>query len=110
MRILDRGQALARHACQDVGLSLMMTAVPIARTLIGIPVASATFATGWALQFAAHAFFPLPEGDGPLQPELDEATADAIEKFEREHKMPMTGQMSDRLVRELGTMIGHPID
>jgi hypothetical protein len=78
MRILDRGQALARHACQDVGLSLMMTAVPIARTLIGIPVASATFATGWALQFAAHAFFPLPEGDGPLQPELDEATAELL--------------------------------
>jgi Putative peptidoglycan binding domain len=34
----------------------------------------------------------------------------AIQKFERERKLPVTGNVSDRLVRELGTMIGHPID
>jgi hypothetical protein len=37
-------------------------------------------------------------------------TQAAIQKFEREHKMPPTGQMSDRLVRELTAMIGHPVD
>ena len=37
-------------------------------------------------------------------------TQAAVQKFERERKMPVTGQISDRLVRELGTMIGHPID
>jgi len=37
-------------------------------------------------------------------------TQAAIQKFEREHKMPPTGQMSDRLVRELTAMVGHPID
>ena len=37
-------------------------------------------------------------------------TQGAIQKFEREHKMPPTGQMSDRLVRELIAMVGHPID
>jgi hypothetical protein len=37
-------------------------------------------------------------------------TQGAIQKFEREHKMPPTGQMSDRLVRELTAMVGHPID
>src|ERR1700756_4880447 len=37
-------------------------------------------------------------------------TQAAIQKFERERKMPVTGQMSDRLLRELGTAIGHPID
>jgi hypothetical protein len=37
-------------------------------------------------------------------------TQAAIAKFEREHRMPVTGQVSDRLVRELGTMTGHPID
>jgi peptidoglycan hydrolase-like protein with peptidoglycan-binding domain len=37
-------------------------------------------------------------------------TQAAIQKFEREHKMPPTGQMSDRLVRELIAMVGHPID
>ena len=37
-------------------------------------------------------------------------TQAAIHKFEREHKMPPTGQMSDRLVRELAAMVGHPLD
>ena len=37
-------------------------------------------------------------------------TQAAIAKFERDRKLPVTGQMSDRLVRELSAMIGHPID
>jgi Putative peptidoglycan binding domain len=37
-------------------------------------------------------------------------TQAAIQKFERARKIPVTGQMSDRLVRELAAMIGHPID
>ncbi len=37
-------------------------------------------------------------------------TQAAIQKFERERKMPVTGQMSDRLVRELTAMTGKPID
>jgi len=37
-------------------------------------------------------------------------TQAAITKFERDRKLPVTGQMSDRLVKELTAMIGHPID
>lgn len=37
-------------------------------------------------------------------------TQSAIQKFEREHKMQVTGQVSDRLLRELGAAIGHPVD
>jgi hypothetical protein len=37
-------------------------------------------------------------------------TQAAIQKFERDRKLPVTGQVSDRLVRELAVMIGHPID
>jgi hypothetical protein len=37
-------------------------------------------------------------------------TQAAIQKFERERKMPVTGQMSDRLVHELTIVTGHPID
>ncbi len=36
-------------------------------------------------------------------------TQAAIQRFERERKMPITGQMSDRLVRELGLATGKPI-
>ena len=37
-------------------------------------------------------------------------TQSAIQKFEREHKMPVTGQVSDRLMRELDAAIGHPVE
>lgn len=36
-------------------------------------------------------------------------TQAAIQRFERERKMPITGQMSDRLVRELGIATGKPL-
>jgi len=37
-------------------------------------------------------------------------TQAAIQKFERERKMPVTGQMSDRLVHELAVVTGHSVD
>jgi len=37
-------------------------------------------------------------------------TQAAIQKFERERHIPVTGQMSERLVRELAIVTGHPID
>ena len=51
-------------------------------------------------------------GYGQLKPTgtVGPDTQAAIQKFERERKIPVTGQMSDRLVRELSAMIGHPID
>ena len=51
-------------------------------------------------------------GYGQLKPTgtVGSDTQAAIQKFERERKLPMTGQMSDRLVRELTAMIGRPID
>ncbi len=40
----------------------------------------------------------------------DPATAAAIRKFERERKLPVTGNISDRLVRELASVTGRPLD
>jgi putative peptidoglycan binding protein len=41
---------------------------------------------------------------------LDDATGAAIAKFERDHNLPTTGRVSDRLVKELTAMVGHPLD
>jgi hypothetical protein len=41
---------------------------------------------------------------------LDDATSAAIAKFERDHNLPTSGRVSDRLVKELTAMVGHPID
>jgi hypothetical protein len=51
-------------------------------------------------------------GYGQLKPTgtVGSDTQAAIQKFERERKLPVTGQMSDRLVRDLSAMTGHPID
>jgi hypothetical protein len=51
-------------------------------------------------------------GYGQLKPTgaVGPDTLAAISKFERDRKIPVTGQMSDRLVRELTAMIGRPID
>jgi len=51
-------------------------------------------------------------GYGQLKPTgaVGADTQAAISKFEHARKLPVTGQMSDRLVRELAVMIGHPID
>ena len=51
-------------------------------------------------------------GYGQLKPTgtVGSDTQAAIQKFERERKLPVTGQMSDRLVKELTAMIGRPVD
>jgi hypothetical protein len=51
-------------------------------------------------------------GYGQLKPTgaVGADTQAAITKFERDRKLPVTGQMSDRLVRELTAMTGRPIE
>jgi len=51
-------------------------------------------------------------GYGQLRPSgiLDTPTSAAIEKFERERNMTVTGRVSDRLVSELAAMVGHPLE
>jgi hypothetical protein len=51
-------------------------------------------------------------GYGQVKPTgfLDDATSAAIQKFEREHKLPVTGRVSDRLVSDLAQMTGHPLN
>jgi peptidoglycan hydrolase-like protein with peptidoglycan-binding domain len=51
-------------------------------------------------------------GYGQIRPSgiMDAETQAAIEKFERERKLPITGQASDRVVRELAAMTGRPLE
>ncbi len=51
-------------------------------------------------------------GYGQLKPTgtVGSDTQAAIQKFERERKLPVTGQVSDRLVRELAAVIGRPVE
>jgi peptidoglycan hydrolase-like protein with peptidoglycan-binding domain len=51
-------------------------------------------------------------GYGPVKPTgvLGPETRAAIEKFERDRKLPVTGQLSDRLLRELAAATGRPLE
>ena len=51
-------------------------------------------------------------GYGQLKPTgvVGADTQAAIQKFERARKLPVTGQVSERLVHELASTIGHPVE
>lgn len=80
---------------------------PIARLLAPLNAPSAPSKRVLAVQRGLTDF-----GYGQIKPTgvIDAETRGAIEKFEREKGLPVTGQMSDRLVRELGAMTGRPLE
>jgi peptidoglycan hydrolase-like protein with peptidoglycan-binding domain len=51
-------------------------------------------------------------GYGQINPTgvYDSETKEAIEKFERDRRLPVTGQISDQLVRDLAAMTGRPLE
>lgn len=51
-------------------------------------------------------------GYGQLKPtgNMGPETLAAVQKFERDRKLPLTGQITDRLVHELSAMTGRPIE
>lgn len=51
-------------------------------------------------------------GYGQLKPTgvIGTDTQAAIQKFERDRKMPVTGHLSDRLIRDLSVLTGRPIE
>jgi peptidoglycan hydrolase-like protein with peptidoglycan-binding domain len=76
------------------------------------PVPVATQQTPAGRRIAAVQRTLTEYGYGQLKPTgtIGADTQAAITKFERDRKLPVTGQMSDRLVKELSTMTGRPID
>ena len=84
----------------------------IARPPAPIPARSETAHSSAARRIAGVQRALTEYGYGQLKPTgtIGADTQAAITKFERDRKLPVTGQMSDRLVRELTAMIGHPID
>jgi hypothetical protein len=79
---------------------------------IPAPSRAETIASSGSRRVAAVQRALTEYGYGQLKPTgtVGSDTQAAIQKFEREHRLPVTGQMSDRLARELTAMIGRPID
>jgi hypothetical protein len=90
------------------------TASPGLRPPALIPVSrsDSSLSPGGSRRIAAVQRALTEYGYGQLKPTgtIGSDTQAAIQKFERDRKVPATGQVTDRLVRELSAMIGHPID
>ena len=88
-----------------------LAASNVARPPAPIPSRETTQSTG-SRRVAAVQRALTEYGYGQLKPTgtIGADTQAAIQKFERERKIPVTGQMSDRLVRELTAVIGRPVD
>lgn len=108
--------AESRTADSMANLVKATAAAPVASSTIprppaSIPSSEAVAAAG-SHRVAAVQRALTEYGFGQLKPTgtAGSDTRAAILKFERERKLPVTGQVSERLVHELAAMIGHPID
>jgi peptidoglycan hydrolase-like protein with peptidoglycan-binding domain len=122
----SKTDAAIRDFIQAAGLrSVAEPTEDLLRTLARSPVKAARGAAGPArVDPIAELIEPSPRRVLAVQRALAEAgygqikptgtyspeTRAAIEKFERERKLPITGQISDRLVRELAVLTGGPLE
>jgi Putative peptidoglycan binding domain len=83
-------------------------AVAIARPPAPIPVQQSPAAR--RLAGVQRALSEYGYGNLKITGTMSGETQSAIQTFERQHKMQVTGQVSDRLLRELGAAIGHPVE
>ena len=105
---------VAEQRAADLMTSLVKTTGTAPRPPVAVPVSTHAAATSpaGARRIAAVQRALTDYGYGQLKPTgtIGSDTQAAIQKFERARKLPVTGQVSDRLVRELTAMIGHSID
>lgn len=106
------GQLVARTAAP----SPAPAAAPVTRPPAPIPAATKADPAAGAMasqrRIAAVQRALTEFGYGQLKPTgvAGTDTQAAISKFEKERKLPVTGQVSDRMVRELAAVTGRPIE
>jgi Putative peptidoglycan binding domain len=71
---------------------------------------SASMASSTRIMAVQHVLSEFGYGQIRQSGIVDGPTSAAIEKFESEHGLPVTGRLSDRLLSELAAMTGRPID
>jgi hypothetical protein len=113
----SRPAAESRPSDPLTNLVKATTVAPVATSAIPrppapIPVAHHELSPGGSRRIAAVQRALTEYGYGQLKPTgiVGSDTQAAVAKFEREHKIPATGQISEHMIRELSAAIGHPID
>jgi len=109
-RVIDMAPARAAPAARTQAATSARRNDPIG-DLIGTSTApSSTASVGSSARIIAVQRVLSEFGYGQLRSSgtLDEPTSAAIQKFEADRKLPVTGRLSDRLLSELATMTGRP--
>jgi peptidoglycan hydrolase-like protein with peptidoglycan-binding domain len=86
---------------------------PVRASAVAAPRPPASIAAGMHPARIAAAQRALADfGYGQVKPSgvFDDNTKVAVEKFERERKLPLTGQLSSRVTRELAAVTGRPLE
>jgi len=110
-RVIDMAPVRAAPAARTQAATSARRNDPIG-DLIGTSTApSSTASVGSSARIMAVQRVLSEFGYGQLRSSgtLDEPTSAAIQKFEADRKLPVTGRLSDRLLSELATMTGRPI-
>ncbi len=110
-RVIDMAPVRAAPAARTQAATSARRNDPIG-DLIGTSTApSSTASVGTSARIMAVQRVLSEFGYGQLRSSgtLDEPTSAAIQKFEADRKLPVTGRLSDRLLSELATMTGRPI-
>ncbi len=82
---------------------------PIGDLIGSSPASTASVAGPARIAAVQRALSEYGYGQLRLSGTLDEPTIAAIQKFESDRKLPVTGRLSDRLLTELSAMTGRPI-
>jgi hypothetical protein len=82
---------------------------PIGDLIGAAPASTASVAGPARIAAVQRALSEYGYGQLRLSGTLDEPTSAAIQKFEADRKLPVTGRLSDRLLGELSAMTGRPI-
>jgi hypothetical protein len=105
-RVIDMAPGRAAPAARTQAATVARRNDPI-----GDLIGTSTTSVGSSARIAAVQRVLSEFGYGQLHVSgaIDEPTSAAIQRFEADHKLPVTGRLSDRLLSELATMTGHPI-
>jgi peptidoglycan hydrolase-like protein with peptidoglycan-binding domain len=119
-----RTDAAAREFAQAAGLTVNVEANDgLLRAIVASRVKARAAATPARIDPIAELIVPSKRiqaiqraladfGYGQIKPTglFDPETRSAIEKFERDRRLPVDGEITDRLVRELAGMTGRPLE
>jgi hypothetical protein len=111
IRTIDMAPARSAPAGRTQGATAARRNDPIGDLIVSPSAPAATASVAGAARVIAvqRALSEYGYGQLRLSGTLDEPTSAAIQKFEADRRLPVTGRISDRLLSELAAMTGRPI-